>query len=111
MKIFLYTVASIMLLGPVAAWTYIVALGCAYKTNAPNCGVRPEDYWDAEFLTLAALPWLIGVVCLIAASAETLNAEVSVFQVGALNPDLEPAPFGLFRYILCRKQTVPERAL
>lgn len=68
MKILLYIVAALTLLGPIAAWTYIVALGCAYKTNSPNCGVRLEDYWDAEFLTLAALPWLIGIICLIAAA-------------------------------------------
>lgn len=68
MKILLYIVAALTLLGPIAAWAYIVALGCAYKTNSPNCGVRLEDYWDAEFLTLAALPWLIGIICLIAAA-------------------------------------------
>lgn len=67
MKIFLYIVAFFTLLGPFAAWTYIVVLGNAYKTNSPNSGVRLRDYWDTDFFTLAALPWFIGIVCLIAA--------------------------------------------
>ena len=67
MKVFLYIVSAIALIGPIAAWTYIVALSCAYQTNSPNCGVSLEDYWDTEFLTLAALPWFVGIVCFVIA--------------------------------------------
>ena len=67
MKVFLYIVAFFTLLGPLAAWTYIIALGCAYKTNSSDCNIRLHDYLDPEFLQLAALPWIIGIICLIIA--------------------------------------------
>tara|TARA_R110002050_G_scaffold55954_8_gene125960 strand:- start:10520 stop:10735 length:216 start_codon:yes stop_codon:yes gene_type:complete len=65
MKIFLYIVAAITFIGPVIGWAYIVGLACAYKLNSPDCGVRPGDYWDTDFLTLAAIPWLICIVSLV----------------------------------------------
>jgi len=67
MKVFLYIVAFITLLAPLAAWTYIIALGCAYNTNSSNCNIELHDYLDPEFLQLAALPWFIGIICLITA--------------------------------------------
>ncbi len=67
MKIILYVLAAITLLGPIAAWTYVVALGCAFKTNSSNCDVHLVDYLDTEFLSLAAMPWLLGIICLVAA--------------------------------------------
>lgn len=67
MKIFLYIVAAVTFVGPIAAWTYIVALASGYSINSPNRGIRLEDYWDTDFLALATLPWLICIVCLIIA--------------------------------------------
>lgn len=68
MKTFLYIVAAVTFVGPIAAWAYLVGLAGAFSTNSSNRGVRLEDYWDTEFLTLAALPWLICIVSLIFAS-------------------------------------------
>jgi len=67
MKIFLYIVAFFTLIGPFAVWTYIILLANTHKINSPNSGIQLRDYWDTEFFMLAALPWLIGIVCLIAA--------------------------------------------
>lgn len=67
MKIFLYIVAGFLLLGPLIAWTYVVAMGCAFKTNSSNCDIRLHDYLDTEFLMLAAWPWALGLIFLIAA--------------------------------------------
>ncbi len=67
MKIFLFVVSAVFLIGPVVAWGYVVALGCGFKTNSTNCSVRLSDYLDSEFLTLAALPWILGLLCLISA--------------------------------------------
>lgn len=67
MKFFLYIVAGFLLLGPLIAWTYVVAMGCAFKTISSNCDVQLHDYLDGEFLTLAAWPWVLGLVCLVAA--------------------------------------------
>lgn len=61
MKISLYIAAALAFIGPVAAWAYLVALACGYQLNSPNCGVGLGDYLDRDFLTLAALPWLIGI--------------------------------------------------
>lgn len=68
MKMVLTIVAAIGFIGPVAGWAYIVALACGYKINSADCGVRLEDFWDGEFLMLAALPWLVGIISLFFAS-------------------------------------------
>ncbi|WP_282078309.1 hypothetical protein [Epibacterium ulvae] len=68
MKYVLFTAAGVLLLGPLVAWTYVVALGCAYKINVTGCGPEFSDYLDSEFLTLAALPWLLGLLCLLFAT-------------------------------------------
>lgn len=65
MKVLLYFVAAITFIGPIAIWAYIVGLACAFGSNSPSRGVRLADYWDVEFLILAALPWLVGIVSLV----------------------------------------------
>jgi hypothetical protein len=64
LKILLYILAACLLAVPVAAWAYLVALGCAYGTNSSGCGVQLADFWDTDFLIVAALPWLLGIFCL-----------------------------------------------
>lgn len=56
MKVFFYIVAAVSFVGPIAAWTYIVALASGFANNSSNRGIRLEDYWDTDFLALAALP-------------------------------------------------------
>lgn len=68
MKILLYIIAGCLLIGPILAWTYLIALGCVYKTSSSSRNIRLQDYLDTEFLTLAALPWVLGLVCLFAAA-------------------------------------------
>lgn len=68
MKMFLYIVTALTFIGPIAAWAYLVGLAGAFSNSPSNRGIRLEDYWDTEFLTLAALPWLIGIISLIFAS-------------------------------------------
>ncbi|MCY0148799.1 hypothetical protein OEG84_14100 [Hoeflea sp. G2-23] len=68
MKIFLYVVAAATFLGPIIGWAYIVGLACAFQPNSPGCSVRLQDYWDVDFLILAALPWIAGTVSLFLAS-------------------------------------------
>ena len=65
LKILLYVLAACLLAAPVAAWAYLVALGCAHQTGSSGRGVELANFWDAEFLMVAVLPWLLGVVCLI----------------------------------------------
>lgn len=67
MRILFSILATILLLGPFAAWTYFVALGCAYKTNSSSCSISLSDYWESEFLMLAIVPWVLGTLSLIAA--------------------------------------------
>lgn len=64
MKIFLYIIAVILLICPLLAWTYLIALGCAYNTGSSSCDIVLHDYLDTEFLLLAALPWALGLICL-----------------------------------------------
>lgn len=73
MKIFLYLAAAILLIGPLLAWGYLVALGCAYVTSSSGCSVGLDDFFDLELLQLAAIPWLVGLVCLIIALRLTLR--------------------------------------
>lgn len=56
MKVFLYIIAGFLLIGPLLAWTYLIALGCAYNTGSSSCDIELRDYLDTEFLLLAALP-------------------------------------------------------
>lgn len=65
LKILLYILAICLLAAPVAAWAYLVMLGCGYQTNSSGCTLRLTDFWDNEFLMIAALPWLLGIICLI----------------------------------------------
>lgn len=67
MKVFLYIIAGFLLIGPLLAWTYLIALGCAYNTGSSSCDIELRDYLDTEFLLLAALPWVLGLICLYAA--------------------------------------------
>ena len=67
MKIFLFTIAAVTFLAPLAVWAYLVLLGCTYNTSASSCGVRFYDYLDMEFLALTAIPWLICATCLVIA--------------------------------------------
>lgn len=64
MQISLYIIASVIFLGPIVGWAYIVGLAGAFSNNAPKKGIRLKDFWDREFATLAALPWLISIICL-----------------------------------------------
>ncbi|MCY0093177.1 hypothetical protein [Hoeflea ulvae] len=64
MKLFLSIIAAICFAGPVAGWAYIVALASSHNLGSPNRGVGLADYWDGEFLMLAAVPWLISAICL-----------------------------------------------
>jgi hypothetical protein len=62
MKVFLYICAGILLIGPLLAWTWISAMACAF-VNSSSCGVDIGDFINPEFLTLYALPFLLGIVC------------------------------------------------
>ncbi|MEP4770252.1 MAG: hypothetical protein ABJY83_20300 [Roseibium sp.] len=64
MKILLYIVAAVTFVAPIAIWAYFVGLASAYNTSSPNRGVSLQDYWDMEFLIIAAVPWLISVFSL-----------------------------------------------
>jgi hypothetical protein len=61
-KIFLYICAGIFLIAPLIAWTWMSAMACAF-VNSSNCGVDIGVFINSEFLTLYALPFLLGIVC------------------------------------------------
>ena len=63
MKIFLYIIATVSLIIPIAIWGYLYLLGCGHITGPHSCTLRLQHYWDIEFLMLAALPWTIGAIC------------------------------------------------
>ena len=65
--ILLYVLAAIALVGPILLWAYMVAMACAFVTNASGCGVDLSDFWDDEFLWIAVLPWAIGGAMILAA--------------------------------------------
>ena len=56
-----YVSATIALIGPVLFWVYVSAMACAFVTNSNGCGVDLADFWDDEFISIAALPWALGV--------------------------------------------------
>ena len=64
MKILLYLLAAIAFIGPILFWAYLSAMACAFVTNSNNgaCGVELSDFWDEEFLEVALVPWIIGVL-------------------------------------------------
>lgn len=64
LRIFLYLLSFIFLLGPVVLWALLSAMGCAYVTSGQPCGVRWDSFLDMEFFTLSFVPWLIGALCL-----------------------------------------------
>ena len=63
LKNLLYTLAACLFAAPIAVWVYLVALGCAYQTSSAGCGIELSDFWDADFLYIACLPWLLAIVC------------------------------------------------
>ncbi|GFE51636.1 hypothetical protein So717_33890 [Roseobacter cerasinus] len=67
MKLALFIVSGALLIGPCLAWTYVIVLGCSYRVHNTACGIGVRDYLDADFLTLAAFPWGLGLVFLIGA--------------------------------------------
>lgn len=62
MKIFLYICAGIFLIGPLLGWAWISAMACAF-VNSSSCGIDIGDFINEEFLTLYALPFLLGIIC------------------------------------------------
>ncbi|MER3357046.1 MAG: hypothetical protein RLQ73_24205 [Hoeflea sp. D1-CHI-28] len=68
MKIVLYVFAVLTGVGPIAGWAYLVGLASAYNTGSHSRGISLADYWDTEFLMLAAVPWLLSAVSLFFAS-------------------------------------------
>ena len=64
LRILLYAAAVCLFAGPIAAWVYLVALGCAYQTGSSDCGFQLSDFWDSEFVVIAAVPWLLAGLCL-----------------------------------------------
>lgn len=68
MKIVLYVFAVLTGVGPIAGWAYLVGLASAYNTGSHRRGISLADYWDTEFLMLAAVPWLLSAVSLFFAS-------------------------------------------
>ncbi|WP_372570298.1 hypothetical protein [Ruegeria jejuensis] len=66
MKALFYCLAVVLIAAPILFWGWLAAYGCAFS-NSPNCGVEFRDFWDDEFLMIAALPWAFGVLFLIAA--------------------------------------------
>lgn len=64
LRILLYILSFIFLLGPVVLWALLSAMGCAYVTSGQPCGVRLDSFLDMEFFTLSFVPWLIGALCL-----------------------------------------------
>ncbi|NVK35830.1 MAG: hypothetical protein HWE23_15185 [Rhodobacteraceae bacterium] len=64
LKIFFYVLAAFLIVGSIAAWAYIVLLGCAYNTSSYGCGLELADFFDGDFSFLAAVPWLLGILCL-----------------------------------------------
>lgn len=64
LRILLYILSFIFLLGPVILWALLSAMSCAYVTSGQPCGVRWSSFLDVEFFTLSFVPWLIGALCL-----------------------------------------------
>lgn len=67
MKSLLYVLAILTGFVPIIVWGYLASLKCAYNVGSANCGVRLDDFWDIEFLVIAALPWSLSVACLVMA--------------------------------------------
>lgn len=71
MKIFLLILASLFILGPVVVWGLMSGMSCAYVTAATGCGVRWNSFLDIELLSFSAIPWAIGLICLLAIRLRT----------------------------------------
>lgn len=54
MKALFYGLALVLIAAPILFWGWLAAYGCAFS-NSPNCGVDLQDFWDDEFLMIAAL--------------------------------------------------------
>ena len=67
MRFFLYVLAGLAFAGPVLFWAYVSAMACAFVTSSTGCSVTISDFWDSEFLAIAALPWMLCVVCILIA--------------------------------------------
>ncbi|WP_162651231.1 hypothetical protein [Lentilitoribacter sp. Alg239-R112] len=63
MKIFLYIIGGFAFIAPIILWLFAAGMSCAYVTSATNCGASFEDFLDWEFLTIAALPWFVALIC------------------------------------------------
>lgn len=63
MRVLAYLFSAVLILGPIVLWTLLLSYGCAYKIST-GCNIHFSDYLDSEFLTLAAVPWAIGLTCL-----------------------------------------------
>ncbi len=64
MKVILYILAGLLLIAPILIWGYLDAMSCAYQTNSIGCNTGLHDFLEADFLILAALPWMFSLVCL-----------------------------------------------
>ncbi|WP_120631398.1 hypothetical protein [Ruegeria sp. EL01] len=67
LRAFLYLLGGIFLLGPIIIWALMSSMSCAYVTAAQTCSIRWSSFLNPEFYTLSAVPWLIGVVCVVGA--------------------------------------------
>ena len=67
MRALLYIVAGVAIILPFGLWAYLVLLACAFATSGNPCSITIGDFWDGEFLAIAAIPWLIGAACFYAA--------------------------------------------
>ncbi len=60
-RILLFIMSGILLIGPIMIWLLLSGMSCAYVTAATECGVKWKSLLDPEFYSLSALPWLIGI--------------------------------------------------
>lgn len=71
MKVLLLILASIFILGPLVVWGILSGMSCAYVTSDTECTVRWSSFLDIELLSFAAIPWGIGLICLLAIRLRT----------------------------------------
>lgn len=65
MKILLYILGAIAFVGPLLFWGFISEMACGYNLSNSSCGASLGDFFDWEFLNIAALPWAIAAICFI----------------------------------------------
>ncbi|MCR4268526.1 hypothetical protein [Nitratireductor sp. ZSWI3] len=61
MKIVFYVLAALAFLAPLVLWAALTSAMCGHNPSS-GCRIGLDDFMDAEFAALAALPWGLALI-------------------------------------------------